>query len=227
MKDTEEYKGLVEQVYCQILTLLYNRGMAGAEALNAGSLAESLGVSRTPVNMALMRLGSEGLIRKNAGKGWVTIPMTLQDIEEIFDLKDLLEPLVARRAVERITTEAAAELMSVMEDMERASETQDLETWLAADHRYHDLLFNMAGNERLKQFETQLNSQLYRLWAGHSAMEGQMAKSCIEHRTVAEAVVSRQPDLAAESTLKHVRSLRASLVDVMKNVLIPFLGQEL
>jgi DNA-binding GntR family transcriptional regulator len=153
--------------------------------------------------------------------------MTLQDIEEIFDLKDLLEPLVARRAVERITTEAAAELMSVMEDMERASETQDLETWLAADHRYHDLLCNMAGNERLKQFEAQLNSQLYRLWAGHSAMEGQMAKSCIEHRTVAEAVVSRQPDLAAESTLKHVCSLRASLVDVMKNVLIPFLGQEL
>ncbi|MGQ9675555.1 MAG: GntR family transcriptional regulator [Chloroflexota bacterium] len=227
MRQSEQPNRLVDQVYAQVLSLLYKRGLAGSEGVNAESLANNLGVSRTPVNMALMRLEQEGLVRWIPGKGWSTAPLTLADIQEIFDLKDYLEPLVARKAAENITPEKARELLAAVEQMERASQEGDLETWLAADRRYHDLLFNVAGNKRLRSFQDQLNKQLYRLWIGHASMSGQMSKSCAEHRLVAEAVASSDAEAAEAHALKHVRRLRASLVEVIQNILIPFLGNEL
>ena len=227
MQDTARADTLVEQVYSQVLNLLYRRGLTGVETLNGGNLAESLGVSRTPVNLALARLEGEGLVHRSATKGWVTIPLTLEDIEEIFDLKEVLEPLTARKAAQRITPEAATELMSIVDDMEMASKTRDLEKWLTADHRYHTLLFSTARSRCLARFQVDLNNQLYRLWVGYSSMEGHMAQSCVEHRIVAEAIVAREPDLAAERASQHIHSLRSSLIDVIKNILIPFLGQEL
>ena len=227
MKDLEKSRNLVDRVYHQILALLHNRGLAGAEILNAANLAQEFDVSRTPVNMALVRLESERLIRKSPGKGWITVPLTLENIKEIFDLKDVLEPLTAYKAAQNISAEMAAELLSIVREMERASESECLERWLVADHRYHSLLHDVAGNSRLRQFQEQLNNQLYRLEAGHVAMGGQMATACEEHRLIAEAIASRNPELAAENALKHIRLLRERMVNVVKNVLIPFLGQEL
>lgn len=227
MQDPSQVDTVVEQVYRQVLNLLYRRGLTGVEVLNAGSLAESLGVSRTPLNLALARLQGEGLIQRSEGKGWVTIPLSLEDIEEIFDLKEIFEPLTARKAAQNIVPESARELMAIVGEMEAASQTQDLEKWLAADHRYHNLLVNLARGRFLARFQLELNNQLYRFWVGYSSMEGRMAESFVEHRNIAEAVVAGDPDLAAEQAFRHIRSLRTSLIEIVKNVLIPFLGKGL
>ncbi|MBN1316072.1 MAG: GntR family transcriptional regulator [Anaerolineales bacterium] len=227
MKNSDQSDTLVDQVYEQILDFLYYRGLSGIEVLSVGNLAEKFGVSRTPITMALVRLESEGLIKRSSAKGWATVPLTLADITEIFDLKDLLEPMVAKKAAENITPQAAEELESIMNLMEAASEARNLENWLSADHRYHDLLFRIANNQRLWKFQEELNKHLYRLWIGYSSMEGHMAISCVEHREVGEAVVAGDPELAEARALYHSQSLRKSLIDVVENVLIPFLGQEL
>lgn len=227
MKEFDQTDNLVDQVYEQMLRMLYNRGLTGSEPLSTGGLAEAFGVSRTPVNMALVRLESQGLIQRIPNKGWVTVPLTIRDLEEIFDLKDVLEPLTARMAAENVTPEAAAELRGIMDEMEAASQTGDVAMWLDADHRYHDLLSELARNERLRQFQDQLNNQLYRLWVGYSAMEGCMAGSCVEHRAVCDAVATGDPVRAAAEAMEHTRSLRQSLLAVVRNVLIPFLGEEL
>jgi DNA-binding GntR family transcriptional regulator len=216
----------VDSVYDQILSWLNDRGLSGPETFHAAALAEELQVSRTPVNMALVRLECEGLIEKDKGRGWTTVPLCLQEIDGIFDLKDLLEPLTARRAAENITPEAAATLLGIVEEMEQASETDDLEGWLAADNRYHNLLHDLVGNRFLSKFQEQLNNQLYRLEVGHFALEGRMETACEEHRRIAEAIAAGRPDRAAECALTHVRTLRTSMLSVVKNVLIPFLGQE-
>lgn len=223
---SQKNPNLVDSVYDQILSWLNERGLTGPEMLHAATLAEELEVSRTPVNMALVRLECDGLIEKSKGRGWTTVPFRLEEIEGIFDLKDLLEPFTARRAAENVTPKAAAELLSIVKEMERASETKDLESWLAADNCYHELLHDLAGNRFLKKFQEQLNNQLYRLEVGHFAMEGRMETACGEHRQIAEAIAAGQPDRAAESALKHIRTLRTSMLNVVKNVLIPFLGHE-
>jgi len=220
-------QSLVDSVCERILDILHSRGLAGPETLSVAGLAEELGVSRTPVNMALVRLESAGLVQRYAGKGWTTTPLSLEDIEGIFDLKDLLEPFAARRAAERVTPEGTAELLGSVDAMEAASEAGDLAGWVEADRRYHALLHELAGNRRLRQFQEQLNNQLYRLECGHLTMEGRMAVACQEHRRIAEAVAAGEADLAARQARAHVQALRTSIVDVVENVLMPFLGREL
>jgi DNA-binding GntR family transcriptional regulator len=227
LKQSERYTNLVDSVYAQLFDLVNSRGLASTEVLNASSLAQELGVSRTPVTMALMRLESLGLIRRHSAKGWITVPLSLEDIGGIFDLKRVLEPLEARRAAENITPEAARALVDIVEEMEQASQVRDVKGWLAADRLYHGLLHEIAGNRRLKQFQEQLNSQLYRLDAGYVGMKGRMAAACSEHRSVAEAVSAGDPDLAAERAQQHIVSLRESLTSVVRDLLMPFLGREL
>lgn len=217
---------LVDQVYKQIIERLYSRGLAGYESLSAGRLADTFGVSRTPVNMALVRLESEGLIKRSPGGGWEVVPLTLDDIEEIFDLKDVLDPLMAQKAAENITPEMAEELRKVMDDMKRTTSSGDIDGWVAADVHYHDLLSEIAGNKRLRRFQEALNHQFYRLWIGYSSMEGRMAVSYAEHRRIGEAVCKGDPEAAAKKAYNHTRSLRKSLIDVVRSVLVPFLGQE-
>jgi DNA-binding GntR family transcriptional regulator len=227
LKQPEKYISLVDSVYAQLLDLVNSRGLAGTEILNASSLAEELGVSRTPVTMAMLRLESLGLIRRHSARGWITVPLSLEDIEGIFDLKHVLEPLEARRAAENITPEAARALADIVEEMEQASRVRDVKGWLAADRRYHGLLHELAGNKRLKQFQEQLNSQLYRLEAGYVGMKGRMVFACAEHRSVAEAISAGDPDLAAQGAQEHIVSLRESLTSVVQDLLMPFLGGEL
>src|SRR5450759_3869501 len=93
---------LAGQVYTRILGILSNRIWTGAETLNDVTLAQSLGVSCTPVRLALAKLANQGLVRKMPGKGWVPIALTLKDIRDIFEIKEALEAQAVRRAAELI-----------------------------------------------------------------------------------------------------------------------------
>ena len=217
---------LAEQVYEQTLKLLRDRGVAGPMTLSDVSLAERLGVSRTPVRTALTRLECEGLLRRVPGKGWCTIPLTLNDIEEIFDLKELLEAHAAYKAAQNLTPEGADALLSVMAEMEEAATNGDQEAEMAVDRRYHDLVLSIAGNSRLTEFDRRLDSQWYPLRKGFITLQGGMKISCEEHRLITEAIVARDPQLAAERARTHHQRVRESLLNIVENVLMPFLSLE-
>jgi DNA-binding GntR family transcriptional regulator len=135
--------------------------------------------------------------------------------------------LTARKAAQNVTDEAVAELRQIVQEMERVSRAEDVQAWRAVDERYHDLVFVLADNERLRRFQEELNNQLYRLWVGYAATEGSLAVSCHEHRCIAEMICDGKPDSAAAAALQHSRNLRASLYDLVEKVLVPFLGEEL
>jgi DNA-binding GntR family transcriptional regulator len=216
---------LVDNVYDQVVATINGRGLIGPDDISDGVLAQQLGVSRTPVRMALARLESEGLVRRVHGKGWVVITPTLKDIEDIFDVQETLEMLVVRKAAERIGPEASARLMLIADELKRAAEGGDLGEWFAVDQRFHDLLYTVVGNDRLTRYMGQLASQWYRFRAGYIAIEGQLAVLYQEHRAIAEAIVARDPDRAAECVLQHDRHIRQNLVTIVRNILAPFQGQ--
>lgn len=215
---------LVDFVYDELVNLVTGKGFVGPDDLSDARLAQDLGVSRTPVRMALARLESEGLVCRVRGKGWIVSPLTIKDIEDIFDLQELLESFTARQAATKMTPEAAAKLMKTVDDMKQAAAEGDVQEWFAADERFHDILYEVVGNERLRRFMGRLAAQWYRFRMGYVALEGQMAILYEEHRKIAEAIVSGNPDLAAENVVKHDRHIRDNLVNITRNILEPFLG---
>jgi DNA-binding GntR family transcriptional regulator len=212
-------QNLQESIYEQILSYLGDRGLCRAETLSDANLAEDLKVSRTPVRMALARLECEGLVRSVPGRGWTTIPMALSDVDEIFDLKELLEPPVGAGAACKITAEAANMLGILMDVMDRASRQQDLGEWLAADKRFHQILFVAAGNRRLQKVVETLDNQWYPLWRAHIVPDGRVELLNEQHRAIGDAVVGRDPARAASAYVDALRKRRET-VKAMLNVIL-------
>jgi len=211
-------------VYQQILTYVYERSLLSPEILSDVALAETLHVSRTPVRTALARLESEGLVRKVPGRGWRTLPLTAVDVEEIFDLKEMLEAHAASRAAQIITPAQSAELLGIVSDMEQAAAAGDTARERETDLRFHNLLYHIAGNGRLAQMQFRLDSQWYRLRRGHIMQRGVMQQSTQEHRLLAEAIAAGDAALAGERARQHLRRLRNNLLDIMNNIIKPFLS---
>ena len=216
-KGSQSSQDLVEQAYQQIQSLLYHRGLTNTETYSDVTLAETLSMSRTPIRAALTILENEGLLQRVPGKGWSTIPLTITDVNEIFYLKEVLECRVAYEAAARISPESAQAVQLAMDDLKKATETGDLEAWLSADYRFHQLLFDAAGNERLQRFITQLDNQWYHFLVAHILAEGSIAAMYDEHRRIADAVVAHDSELAADCMCKALRQRRTSIEKLLTN----------
>jgi DNA-binding GntR family transcriptional regulator len=218
-------KDVVEQVYEHLLKALREQGLPVAQRLNVASIAHDLGVSRTPVTMALVRLECEGLVQRQKDVGWVTVPLGLRDIHELFDVRAVLDALLARDAAENVTPEASEALMCAVEAMEKATDAHDLAGWREADHRFHGQLNQLVRNQRVLHFERQIDHQLSRVQVLDMVLSDRLRVLAQEHRAIAEAVVAGDAERAVASYLKHTSTLRSSVVDMMNNVIGPLLGR--
>jgi DNA-binding GntR family transcriptional regulator len=217
-------RDLVDQVYERVKALLAERIWVGSENLSDASLAQSLGVSRTPVRMALSRLQSEGLVQRAPGRGWSVSSLTAKDIEEIFDIKESLEAFAVDRAAAQISPGDAEGLQEILTQMRQAMHAGDLSAWCCADDRFHALIFRVADNPRLTDTIRRLDSQWLRYRLGYVAQEEHLAVIYEQHRRMAEAVCARDGAQAAALTLEHLRHVRTSILKIRRDVLSPFMG---
>lgn len=221
--DRTEYD-LVDRVYDQLLVLLQRKGLLAVETLNVLALAKELGVSRTPVNMAMIRLERDGLVQKLPGGGWATVAISRKDLTEVFELREALDCFVLRKAAECATPEAIEDLFCLVEGMKMAAEAKDVHKWLALDHDYENCILELAGNGRLLQIREQLRGQLLRMSLSALVMSDRMTVSSKEHELMTEALASGDADRAVEEGLKHLESMKTTLLNVFDTILEPLRG---
>ncbi|MGI9409590.1 MAG: GntR family transcriptional regulator, partial [Hyphomicrobiaceae bacterium] len=103
-------------------------------------LAEQLGISRTPVREAVIRLCEEGLVEVKRRRGIRVLPISVEDMREIYDLLTLLEADCARRLTEAKLSKAQFLLLdNAVDEMESALSRDSLDEWAKADDRFHRL----------------------------------------------------------------------------------------
>lgn len=202
----------------QILTLGFKPG----EILTDTQIAEQLNISRTPVREAFQSLEKEGLVINEARRGWRVYSLSLHDINEIFDLKINIEGMLIRRAAECEDEGLRNELAEAMEYMRRSTEKKNHEEWLQADIHLHNTLFLMADNVRAERFVANLNDQWHRLRLGYDAVQGRTRQSVLEHEAFVESVLEGAPEQAEEALRVHLERLRADLIHLVTNVLMPY-----
>jgi DNA-binding GntR family transcriptional regulator len=224
-EDRHAAADLVDQVYEQLLTLLRQRGLPAPETLNVASLASELGVSRTPVSMALVRMECDGLVRKLPGGGWITAEFTITDLDEVFELREVLDTFAMQEAMRHATPEDIAALYRFIEQMQEAADARDIERWMTLDQSYSNCLLNLTGNTRLQRYLEQLHSQLYRMMLTNLLVSHRMLVSTQEHRAMTEAIASGDADAAVKQTLNHLFGMKTSLLDIYDNILQPLRGQ--
>src|SRR5262249_8606983 len=146
----EEMARAADVAYRSLREMILSGGVDAGSRLGEVELAETLGLSRTPVREALQRLGTEGLVEGLPHRGARVGRWTAADLEEIFELRAQLEPYGAARAARRgLAAERLDELAGLCDEMERAVAARDFRAVTELNDRLHTSIVEGSGNTRL------------------------------------------------------------------------------
>jgi DNA-binding GntR family transcriptional regulator len=142
-------RSLGDRTYAALRTHLLSGRFSGGEPLPETTLAAQLGVSRTPVREALARLASEGLLA-SVGRSFVLPALSRDDIDDIYELRLMLEPAAGRRVAERIAGRKDLQpLREQLAAMVAAHSAEDTEGFIEANYRYRAAWLQLVPNQRL------------------------------------------------------------------------------
>ncbi|HEY2204984.1 MAG TPA: GntR family transcriptional regulator [Pseudonocardia sp.] len=168
------------------------------------ALAAQLGVSRTPVREALIKLAQQGMVRFERNRGVRILQTSLHDLEEVFALRLLLEVPATRRAVNQLGPTIRRELRAVFAAMERAAAADDEFRMWEHDRRFHRVLLEASGNGRLAEYVDGLRNMVLRQGVSTAHRSRTLTGIVAEHRVVLDRVEAGDADGAAEAMRAHI-----------------------
>lgn len=180
-------------------------------------IAERLGMSRTPVREALIRLEADGLVDLVPRRGARVLGTSVQDLIEIYELLSVLEPLaVAALARQTIPGEELDRLEAIIQNLEASVSAGDVEAWAIADDDFHRKLLSLNGNRRLEHIAGVLHDQIFRGRMVLLRMRSHSIADAQEYRDLVAAIVSGSDSNAFEQMRKH----REKALDALREVFI-------
>lgn len=181
------------------------------ETYSVYRLADELGVSRSPVREALLRLAEAGLVTIARNRGFTVVRPSAHDVEEIFEIRAALEPAAARRVAARGDEAARAAVASAYDALRAAAERGDEPAFWRADRALHDAILRGAGNARAAAVVEQLRATTVLLGPPTTATGRTLAEVAAEHGPVARAVAAGDGDAAEAAMRSHLERTGALL----------------
>ncbi|MCQ4158849.1 GntR family transcriptional regulator [Roseomonas sp. GC11] len=178
-------------------------------ALRQEDLAARFAVSRIPIREALRRLESEGLVRVFPNRGAFVVELSPAEIQEITDLRAMVEADLACRAVPRLTEAALARIATSLEVAERAAATLD---WSATDRAFHASLYAPAERPRQLALAMGLRGEVERYAALYRHLPEGRESWLRDHRAIAAAFARRDAVAARDLVAAHVAAAGAFLI---------------
>jgi DNA-binding GntR family transcriptional regulator len=193
-----------ERVYSHVKQGVLDRRYEGGTLLTEGELAEAVGVSRTPVREALLRLEVEGLLKLYPKKGALVLPVSAQEIADVVETRLLVEEHAARKAVPA-PAGLIERLETLLERQQREADTGDLAAVAVTDRCFHAEIVRSGGNAILSRLYDQLRDRQLRMGVAvmHSHPD-RIAKNITEHREILEALRAGDADAAVALVHRHV-----------------------
>lgn len=210
------YPSKTEKVYDLLAESIIKRRLPLGERLVERNLAEKLGVSKTPVREALNRLKKEGLAEGTPYSGFFVARISSEDMDKIYELREVLEGLAARNATRKINEEQIRQLNSIIQSFEDCVREKDLERYSSFDLEFHNLLAAISKNGRLSQIMQPLRNQTRILMSTSVILPGRVEASLEEHKKIMEAIVSHKSGLAEQFTREHIRNVKKAVLNSLK-----------
>lgn len=176
--------------------------------LNEAALADQLGVSRGPVREAFRALEESGLVRLEKNRGVYVREIPVEEADEIYELRALLDAFVGRRVAATAGPDAVRELRGLVSRMDRAAARNDVDTFFHANLGFHDRLVELAGNAKLLTTYRRLVNELRLFRRTTLAQDGALPTSAREHRQIVERIAARDADGAGRALYDHVMASR-------------------
>lgn len=206
---------LAEQAYRALRDRLIMLDIAPGEPLHEGGLADELGVGRTPLREAMKRLEIDHLVASYPRRGTFATPVDIAELAAVSEVRELLEPLAARAAAERATTEVRGELRAAREGIQALSAQTPWREVMAQDLAVHRLLYRAAGNHHLEESLIRLDNLATRIWCVVVDRLPDVVGHIREHVALLDAVLEGEADRAAALSADHVHHFDAAIRAVL------------
>lgn len=199
---------VTDWVYEEIRGAIVDLRLQPGAPLREAAIATQLGVSKTPVREALGRLEQEGLVEATSFKGAVVSNYSERDLEEIYELRELLEGAAVRAAATDANDEALAALRVVVERSRATRDAGDLAGLAELLGRFDQIVFEQVANVRIRGLIETLRAHLTRIGKLTEDIPGRVAASVDEHAAIVEAITRGDPDEAERAMRVHIASVR-------------------
>lgn len=201
----------VEEAYRHLKTRIMSADLPPGASLNELEIAAALGTSRTPVREAIRKLEQEGLAMRYPNRGAIVTKLSMTDVLEIWQLREILEPAACRLAADRIDRDALARIERTILGLQgQEMGPEGYEAFLRADMDLHGLIVDSTGNAALRQVLGMLNERVVQVRVVTSPARFRHAVA--EHLAIIAALKARDAQEAMEAMRRHLENARQSMV---------------
>ena len=208
-RDTSRNEFVYQQMRQAIQGGQYHQG----ERIREEVIAQSLGVSRTPVREALRRLQSRGLLEVVSGGGLGVAELSKQKVLELYAMRQLLEGAAARLAAQNATPAQITDLRAILREFSQSSNTASR---LAQINRvFHRAICEAAHNRYMVESLNHLNDTLALLRNTTFSVKGRARSAHIEHMRIVDAIENRDPDTAEQRAREHITEAQTTRMQLL------------
>jgi DNA-binding GntR family transcriptional regulator len=204
----KNYKPLGNVVFDYLRESILNGNLKPGTRLMEVTLAEDLGVSRTPVREAIRRLEKEKFVEMIPRKGSYVADLTAKDILDVLEIRINLEGFASSLAAERISDDEIATLGRLLEDFGEFSKVVDKPGMIGKDNEFHEIIIQATRNNKLIEIVKDLNDQYQRFRLIYFNEFDNYQDLNKWHELIYHAIRSRDKDMANYYAQEHVKLIR-------------------
>ena len=204
----------VPHIYADLRRQIVSIGLEPGASLSEARIAETYGVSRTPVREAFKRLAEDGLLQVVPQVGTFVARIDLQTVRDAHFVRETLECRIVELAAERIDDAQRAELRRNIRELELAQRSGVRDAHFRADEAMHAMLARFAGHQHAWDVIREAKAQLDRIRHLGLTRPGRPRATVLEHRAIVERVIAGDAKAAVEAMRAHLGTVMEVLGDM-------------
>jgi DNA-binding GntR family transcriptional regulator len=207
-----------QQIEQSIKKTIFNGGYKPGDRLYEAQIAKQYGISRSPVREAIRVLINEGLLIMDEKSQITVYKPTLQDVRNIYECRISLESTAVELTAERATTEQIEMLEQALKETESAIRMGEIEAIVACNARFHTLIIQFSGNERLMKLVEDLNGLIY-YYRVLNIQGSDRAETILKgHIEIFKAIKEKNPEKASDRLKVHTQEDLTNLVHIIEQL---------
>lgn len=216
MKAIATQPNLVDQVKDALLAEIASGKMSQGERIIQEQIAQALGVSRQPVQQALLLLRNQGVLKDAPGRGLIVAPLDADHVAHIYDMRAAIEGMACRLAANNISEQTLKQGVAILEMGRKAVASGSIPKMIVADIRFHEFLYSLSGNPLIGPAMAPHLTYTQRVM-GEVLIEDQEPRDIWDqHAKILDAIGQGKAELAEKLAKEHLMHASFFMVSRLK-----------
>jgi len=212
----EDYGTVTEMVTAALRRSVVLGRLSPGERLDQGQIADSLGVSITPVREAIRVLEGEGLVTLYPNRGAYVAKLDVDQVNELYTMRTAIEALVSGLGAERIADETLMDLGRVLKQMEETTKNRDYARLLEHNRAFHFITYEASGMRWVSEFIEKLWNRGTRYRYVYICLDGKASQALEEHQRIYEACRERDRQTTQRLVHDHMEATRQAVIQYLR-----------